>query len=81
VDRITDGVAVILVEEDEETVDEVHIEEIPSGIHVGDKVHLHSDDGGETELEAVDEREETERRLEEKLKRLRSRGKKTDGGE
>ena len=81
VDRVTDGVAVVLVEEDGETVDEVHIEEIPRGIHVGDKVRLHSEDGDETKLEAVDEGEETERRLEKKLKHLRSRGRKTDGGE
>ena|GEM_PF-4847010 len=80
-DRVTDGVAVILVEEDGETVDEVHVEDIPSGIRVGDKVHLHSDDGDETKLEAVDEGEETERRLEKKLRRLRLRGEKTDGEE
>lgn len=80
-DRIADGVAVVLVEENGETVDEVYIEEIPSGIHVGDKVRLHSEDEDETKLEAVDEGEETERRLEEKLKRLRSRGRKTDWGE
>ena len=50
VDRITDGVAVVLVEEKGETVGEVHVEEesLPEDVDAGDKVLVveETDEGG-----------------------------------
>lgn len=78
VDRIADGVAVVLIEEGGETVEEVQIDgsEIPDGVREGDRVRLRSDDGkGVEAVEGV--KEDMERRMEKKLKRLRSRGRKS----
>jgi len=78
VDRIADGVAVVLIEEGGETVEEVQIDgsEIPDGVSEGDRVRLRSDDGkGVEAVEGV--KEDMERRMEKKLKRLRSRGRKS----
>lgn len=78
VDRIADGVAVVLIEEGGETVEEVQIDgsEIPDGVREGDRVRLRSDDGKSVDaVEGV--KEDMERRMEKKLKRLRSRGRKS----
>ncbi len=78
VDRIDDGVAVVLIEEGGETVEEVQIDgsEVGDGIREGDRVRLRGDDG--KSIEVVDGgKKGIEQRMEKKLKRLRSRGRTT----
>lgn len=78
VDRIDDGVAIVLIEEGGETVEEVHIDEseVGDGIREGDRVRFLGDDGNS--IEVVDGgKKEIEKRMEKKLERLRSRGRKT----
>jgi hypothetical protein len=75
VDRITDGVAVVLIEEGGETVDELHLGEdsLPEGTRAGDRVRV-SGEGDSERIEAAGGRDGCmEERMEKKLRRLRSR--------
>lgn len=82
IDRIVSGIAVVLVEDDGETVDEVHIdpEDLPDGSDgEGAVLHLTFEDGELVEIEGAPD--ETEARLEkarDRFERLSERPPKKD---